>query len=487
MIRLSKSRYTRGVSCPKALWLDLYKPEAAEAVTDPRLAEQGTEVGRLAQELYGPHVTVEYSPDHARMPEDTEKYLARGEKVICEASFAKDGCFCSADVLQNLGNGHVIMTEVKSSTAIDPMYLHDCSFQTYVIESCGCTVDRILLAHINSGYVRKGKIDIQQLFLQEDITEKVRELLPGVPDRIRSLREELEKGEPGTAIGPDCPACAYWGYCSKNLPHPNVFDLTGAECNKNKKWKLYLEGAVSFPQLAERNDLKERQRLTVTGVEKTDAQAVRDFLKTIPLPTYHLDFESSQEAVPPYEDSRPYQQIPFQYSLHIVRKEGEEPEHKEFLAEDANADPRRALAESLCRDIPADACVAAYNMAFEKTRIKELADLFPDLAEHLLAIRDNIRDLMVPFQKLYCYRPAMQGSYSIKHVLPALCPDDPELDYRALEDVHNGTEATSAFLSMRKQTGEELAKTRKNLLRYCRLDTLAMVRVWEKLKEMAEG
>ncbi len=190
-------------------------------------------------------------------------------------------------------------------------------------------------------------------------------------------------------------------------------------------------------------------------------------------------------AVPFCVGTRPFAQIPFQYSLHYIEQEGGELKHKEFLAE-SGTDPRRAIAEALCRDIPADACVTAYNKRFECSRLHELAETFPDLAEHLLAIEKNIADLLVPFQSGWYYRKEMGGSFSIKSVLPAICPDDPELDYHELEGIHNGTEAMSQYPKMKDMEPEEREKLRRSLLAYCRLDTLAMVKVWEELKRAAE-
>ena len=154
--------------------------------------------------------------------------------------------------------------------------------------------------------------------------------------------------------------------------------------------------------------------------------------------------------------------------------------HKEYLAE-SGVDPRRAIAESLCRDIPWNVCVTAYNKGFECGRIKELAAQFPDLAGHLLNIQDNIRDLLTPFQSGYYYNRAMGGSFSIKSVLPALFPDDPSLDYHNLEGVHNGSEAMTVFPKIKDMPPEQAEETRKNLLAYCKLDTYAMVKVWEAL------
>ena len=198
---------------------------------------------------------------------------------------------------------------------------------------------------------------------------------------------------------------------------------------------------------------------------------------------YFLDFETFQPAIPKFDGTKPYMQIPFQYSLHIQDCKGAEPEHREFLAKEGT-DPRRSLAEKLCEDIPLDVCTLAYNMKFEKMIIKSLAEEFADLAPHLMNIYENIKDLMVPFEKKYYYDRAFEGSYSIKYVLPAMCPNDPELNYHNLDGIHNGGEAMAAFDGLEKRSPEEVAQIRKNLLAYCRLDTLAMVKILEKLDDI---
>ena len=216
-----------------------------------------------------------------------------------------------------------------------------------------------------------------------------------------------------------------------------------------------------------------------------DKGGVRDFLDTLSYPLYFLDFETMLPVIPRYEGTHPYQQITFQYSLHYIEHEGGELKHKEFLAE-SGPDPRRALAEQLCADIPMNVCTTVFNKSFECGRIKELAAAFPDLAEHLLNIRDNIKDLLVPFQSGYYYNRAMGGSFSIKSVLPAIFPDDPALDYHNLEGVHNGGEAMTIFPKIKDLPPEEQQTARHNLLKYCELDTYAMVKVWEELVRVAE-
>jgi hypothetical protein len=192
-----------------------------------------------------------------------------------------------------------------------------------------------------------------------------------------------------------------------------------------------------------------------------------------------------QLVIPEYPNSKPYQQITFQYSLHYIESEGGEIKHKEFLGV-SGEDPRRALAEQLVKDIPTDACVLAYNMGFEKGRIKELAELFPDLSNSLMKIRDNVKDLIDPFHDGYYYNKAIGGSFSIKSVLPAMFPNDPELDYHNLEGVHNGSEAMTLFPKIKDLPLDEQELARHNLLKYCELDTYAMVKIFLKLIELSK-
>ena len=222
--------------------------------------------------------------------------------------------------------------------------------------------------------------------------------------------------------------------------------------------------------------------------ELINPDGIRAFLDKLNFPLYFLDFETMQDAVPQYEGTKPYQQITFQYSLHIrSSRDNDSYEHKEFLAPSNGSDPRRALAEQLCRDIPMDVCTMAYNKSFECGRIREMADIFPDLADHLRNIADHIVDLIEPFREGHYYVPAMGGSFSIKSVLPALFPDDPRLNYHNLSDLcQNGGDAMTIFPRIKDMAPDEAAAAREALLRYCELDTWAMVVVWERLQEVVE-
>jgi hypothetical protein len=226
---------------------------------------------------------------------------------------------------------------------------------------------------------------------------------------------------------------------------------------------------------------------TLNNSKYIDKAGIKEWLDTVTYPLYFLDFESMQPTLPQWDGTRPYMQVCFQYSLHYIEHEGGELKHKAFLAPSDGGDPRRALAEALCRDIPRGACTMAYNDPFEKTRIKEMAEAFPDLAAHLTDIQGNIIDLLIPFRAGHCYTPAMGGSFSIKSVLPALFPDDEELNYHNLNPlVQNGGHAMTIFPQIKDMQPEKAAEAREALLAYCHLDTLAMVRVWEKLEEITK-
>lgn len=497
-MHLSKSAYVQVWSCPKSAWIGKYHPEAVprDANLQARL-RTGVEVGGLARGLFGPYADVtarreDGSPDLPRMLENTCAEMARGTPVICEASFSFGGLYCAVDLLKKEGDGWAVY-EVKSSTdGLKDQYIADVSYQKYVLERCGVRVAGVYLVSVDPTYVLGPEgLDIHGFFRITDLWEQAcREQENTVPSVLREAERVLRcPEEPAVELGENCRDCELFPFCGRALPSPSVFDLYRLQ--KKKMIEYYRQGLVSFADLDRagviRNATQKRQidfALNDRGVY-ADKAAIREFLAGLSYPLYFLDFETMQPAIPFCVGAHPYAQIPFQYSLHFMERAGGGLKHSEFLAE-SGTDPRRDIAEALCRDIPAGACVTAFNKVFECTRLKELAAAFPDLADHLLAIEGNITDLLTPFQKGWYYRREIGGSFSIKSVLPAICPNDPELDYHELEGVHNGSEAMSLFPEIQFMPPEEREKARQNLLAYCRLDTLAMIKVWEELKKAAE-
>lgn len=494
---LSKSKYCGIWQCPKIAWLKKYKPEEL-TISEATLSrmEAGNEVGDLAMGLFGDYVEVTaYKDDKIDIPTmiaRTEEELAKGTPNICEASFSFGGFYCAVDILRKQDDGWAIY-EVKSSTHDDKdVYFADVAYQKFVLENCGVRVTGTYLVCLNNEYIFDGELDLHRLFTITDVAESIKDEsfnLAATIDIAERLLESEE--EPDLHLSVRCQKpyqCAFWKYCSRDIPSPSVFDLY--RLSFDKKVAFYYNGIVTYRDVFERLDLSNKiRRLQVESILSDqdvyiDKDGIEQFLNTLSYPLYFLDFESMMPVIPKYVGTRPYQQITFQYSLHYIEREGGKLLHKEFLA-DGEGDPRRPLAEQLCADIPENVCVLAYNKAFECTRIKELAEAFPDLADHLLNVRSNIKDLLDPFQAGYYYKPAMGGSFSIKSVLPAIFPDDPSLDYHNLEGVHNGGEAMTIFPKIKDMPPAEKEKARHDLLKYCELDTFAMVKVWRELVRAA--
>ncbi len=485
-MNLSKSRYCRGLQCKKMLWLEKYKPEVMNKVDNSAILEQGNMVHEVARYLFGEHINIEYTDNLGEMVKDTYRTIESYKNVIItEASFNYENNFCSVDILKKCNDNYEIY-EVKSSTELKDVYINDASYQYYVLTNLGFKVTKCMIVVINSSYERNGNIELDKLFINNDITDDVIKLQDNVKNKIKEINEYMEyEEEQHEEIDEKCFKpydCPFFEYCSRKLEHPNVFDITVTPGLTGLKF--YKNGIYSFEDMLNTKiSDKQRQRIEFELYDKPDyidKDKIREFLDTLSYPLYFLDFETYQMPVPLYDRAKPYEPIPFQYSLHYIKGKNGKLEHREYLAE-VGGDPRRKLAEELVKDIPIDVCTVAYNMSFEKRVIKRLATIYPDLSEHLMNIHDNIKDLEIPFSKRYYYTKAMGSSSSIKYVLPALFPNDKELDYHNLDLIHNGGEAMNSFKNMENMSKEEMEYTRERLLRYCELDTYAMVKILEKL------
>lgn len=490
-MNFSKSRYTSFITCPKRCWLSVHKPE--KEVISPAMKnvlETGNEVGKLARGLFGEYVLAEIMEgDKQNLPamiERTKELMAANAPVICEAAFNYEGLYCAVDIFRREGTGWSIY-EVKSTNSVKPINRHDIAYQKYVLQKCGLKITGINLVHLNKDYIRHGDIDIHKLFVGEPHGDKLQQYSDDVEGNLRQAEEYLsQKEEPAPIFSGKCTECPFREYCHRDMPQLSVLNLR----DFSKRYDCANAGIVTLEQLKQSGvQLKAipsiQLECSLSGKTHIDKKAIASFLRELSYPLCFLDFETEQHAIPKYDGSSPYQQIPCQYSLHYIDEEGGELKHKEFLGDSVN-DPRRALAERLVEDIPSNACVIAYGSLFEKRRIWELAELFPDLKEELLNIKDRVKDLADPFENCYYYAPAMMGRYSIKYVLPAVFPDDPELDYHNLEGVHNGSEAMNIYPEIAKMPPEEAAKARGNLLKYCALDTFAMVRLWQELVRVSK-
>ena len=488
--RLSKSTFIRGLQCEKSLFL--YKhhyrlkdptPPSLQAVFD-----QGTNVGLLAQELF-PN-GVDASPEnHFKMVESVGKtlnFISQGETIIYEATFLYNNILAALDILVKDQEGWKAY-EVKSSTKVSDTYIKDAAIQYYTITNSGIELKDISIVHINNLYVRDGELDIQQLFTIESVYDEVLEFLPRIPNEVRRLKNVIESSEaPQIDIGPHCSDpydCDFKGTCWKHVPEYSVFNIS--RLNKDKKFDLYNKGVITLDQIdLSQTDLNPNQVLQVQseveGTTYIDKDEIRNFTNGLNYPLYFLDFETIGPAVPKYNGSRPYQQLVFQYSLHFKYSLDSDVIHREYLA-DPTKDPRIGFMEQLIEDCGNSGDILVYNIGFEKGKLNDLLEVFPQYSNELRGIVNRLKDLMVPFQNKWYYTPEMKGKYSIKYVLPALVP---ELSYDDLEIKEGGT-ASNTFLSIVNGTFEgDIEKTRRQLLEYCKLDTYAMVKILDKLLQI---
>ena len=491
---LSKSKYTTGVRCKKNLWLSCYRKEEATEQANDTILDNGNKVGELARGLFGDYILIEYNDNEKIMLDKTKKYLEEKPNIICEASFNYNDNFCSIDILKNDSDG-VEIYEVKSSTEIKEIYIDDISYQTWVLKKCGLNVKKSFLVYVNSDYVKNGELDIHKYFNIEDVTSL---LDLDVEEKTLELEKIISsKEEPSIDLSMNCKKskkvpydCPFFKYCTKSLPKPNVFDI-GWNTRFDKKLKMYYENKITYSDILTSGGLNPKADLQMSyelyNLEpRINKDKIEELLDTFTYPLYFLDFESFQVAIPEIDGTKPYQQICFQYSLHYCLEENGELFHKEFLSDDYYGNPMYGLCKRLCEDIPKDSCVLVYNQSFEITRLKEMSKLFPEFSDHLLNIVDNIKDLLPPFKSQDYYVKEMGGSASIKKVLPALFPNDPALDYHNLDQVHKGDEASASYLLLKTLSKEEEKRLRYNMLKYCELDTYAMVKIWEKLIEQVK-
>jgi CRISPR/Cas system-associated exonuclease Cas4 (RecB family) len=483
---LSKSLFLRGLQCHKSLYLHKCHPELKDEISPQQEArfQSGTDVGLYAHRLFPGGVEIPYDTlTHEEQLLMTKAEIEKGTATLYEPAFSFNGVFVKVDILQEGEDGWEIY-EVKAASGMKDVYFDDVAIQYYVLTDMGLPVSKAYLVYINTQYVRKGEIESERLFSRVDITELVKEKQILLEEEIKRLREMLKSGTPPDIdIGPYCSNpydCDFHGYCWKHIPEVSVFSLRekGAD-----KFELYRQGIIRLEDIPlDRLNGKQRQQVEAF-LEKKDyinSKATKKFLDSLWYPLYFLDFETFNIPIPPFDGLRPYEKVPFQYSLYCLEHEGAEAKHYEYLAL-PGVDPRGELMRKLLSEVPENACVIAYNSSFETRVFRSIADWFPEYRQRIESLIKNVRDLMAPFQRrnIYCWQ--MQGSYSMKSVLPIMVP---ELSYDSME-ISDGMVAAYAYSRIgASQNPEEVERIRKALLEYCGLDTLGMVKIVEKLREL---
>lgn len=451
----------------------------------------GHSVGAVAQALYDPRperVVLDAQTDGYNVAAARTAELLRGKSPFFEALFSAGGAIAFADVMQPLGRVAWKMIEVKSSTSVKDYHSDDAAIQYYVATQSGVPLKALSLAHIDSTWVYPGGPDYNGFLVETDVTAEVANRTDEVAGWIAEAQATARKRtEPNNRTGAHCNdpfPCGFFDYCAAQEPqavHP-VSWLPAAQ-------KKALKAHLANPEITELTQVPDelltalQQRVkavTLTNKAYFDAKGAAAALKPHKLPAYFLDFETISPAVPLWAGTRPFQQVPFQFSCHRLSRTGTL-QHREFLHVDSS-DPSAEFVAALlvaCDAETSNAPIFVYNQGFESARIKELSTRFAKQRKALLSLVDRLVDLL-PIAKAHYYHPSQQGSWSIKAVLPALVPD---LAYDQLDEVQDGGGAQQAFLEIiaSETTAERRAKRITQLLAYCKLDTLAMVRVREAL------
>ncbi len=485
---LSKSTFLRGLQCEKSFWLYKNKYNLKDEISSQQQAifDQGTNVGVLAQQLFpgGFDATVKYYEQEKGIAL-TQQLINQGETIIYEAAFVFNGVYAAVDILLKDTEGWKAY-EVKSSTAVKEVNINDAAIQSYIMTNAGIDLKDISIVHINNQYVKHGAIDVHHLFTIISVKDNIENSLAKIPNQITNFKRLISLTEaPNIDIGPQCSDpydCDYKGYCWQHMPEYSVFNIS--RLAKQRKFELYQSGILKLEDIdLNREVFNTSQTLQiqaeVSGDTIIDKPRINEFLNDLKYPLYFLDFETMTSAVPMYNDSRPYQQLVFQYSLHVQENSKGPLQHFEYLAKaDKNIDPRKGYVEQLIKECGNSGDVIVYNIGFERGKLQDAVGQFPEYSEELNNIISRLKDLMIPFQQKWYYDPAMKGSYSIKYVLPAMVP---ELSYQDLEIKDGGT-ASLIFSQMANVSFQgDVDKSRKALLEYCELDTLAMVRILERL------
>ncbi len=394
--------------------------------------KRGTDVGVLAQKIFpGGVIAAEGDPPkYGEAIIKTKNLIDGGAKVVYEAAFMFNEVLSIADIIVKEKDGFKVF-EVKSSTSISETYLEDAALQHYVISGLGIKVKDFSIIYINNQYLRKGELNLDELFTTESVLELILPRQKSVKENVNRLKNILlEKKLPDIDIGEHCHnpyTCGFFNFCREHIPEDSIFDFSGMHLVK--KYELYRNGIIGLEDVPDDYPLNKNNRLQLDVYKNKkpiiDKEAIKTFLSDLNYPLYFMDFETFQPAVPLFDNSKPYQQIPFQYAVFLKKDKNCEAEHFEFLSEPGE-DPRKKFIENLLKVIKGNGDVVVYNKTFEVTRLNEIARDYPEYANEIEKLISRIKDLMIPFQKKYYYAPDLKGSYSIKAVLPALV-NEPQL------------------------------------------------------------
>ncbi len=491
MRQLSKSKILAYRQCPKRLWLEIHRPGLKDDSSAETAYRIGNEVGEVARRIYdknGDGVFIDIDTlGFERGFAQSAELLIEGKGPVFEAGFRIPGALAFADVMlpdDSEGTVRWHMIEVKSSAGVKDYHRDDIAVQSFVAESAGVELASVSLAHVDTTFVYGGEGDYEGLLKEVDFTLEVNSRRGEVGEWLEAAQAVASLPvEPEIATGDQCSnpfPCAFCTYCGQD---ENAVDYPLSSLPNFSGRRRDAVEALGIHDLREVPDeflspIQKRVRdVTRSGEIFLDSAGAAADLKGLEFPVRFLDFESVMLAVPVWKGTRPYQQIPFQFSLHCLDKAGSLT-HESFL-DLSGADPSEALAKALIRVCGDQGPVFAYNAAFERMVIRDLAKRFPSMSASLLEILARVVDLL-PVAKARYYHPDQHGRWGLKSVLPAACP---ELSYDHLDGVADGAMAVEAFkeaVDSRTSPGRK-GEIERELLAYCHLDTLGLVRLWEVL------
>jgi hypothetical protein len=470
-----------GMQCSRLLWHAEKKLLPKLDLSTEQKFAAGHEFEEYVKLLYPKGIDVT-SNDFMGNIKNTKK-LVEEKATIFEAGFIIDGLYVRSDLI--IPNKDMWdLYEIKSSTEAKDVHVTDLAFQKYVLEKSGLKVNKSFVIHLNKEYIKKGKINPKKLVKIEEVTNKVN-TVGGFKENIEEFKKIMQMPEyTDLHISQNCNkpySCPLKKECWETLPKNHVLQLT----NWRVYWNLFHNGIIELEDVPEDTRLNEKELTIIKALKKNpqiNKTEIKRFLNKLNYPLYHFDFETFDTAIPIYNQSKPYQKIPFQYSLHIEQKNGKI-EHKEFLAT-GKKDPRIELLKQMKSDLKGKGDIIVFNKSFEISVMKKLSEDFPENKKWLYQAMDRIIDLAEPFQKFHYYNKKQKGSYSIKKVLPAITGKS----YSELE-INNGADASMLYFYTHIKPNKKLnkKKIRENLLKYCGLDTEAMIWIINELEKQTKN
>ena len=483
----------KGLQCSKALYLNQYYKKLRDPIGQHQQAlfNRGHEVGDVAWSLFpeGVDARAQYKFNYTQAVQKTLNLMKKGLNTLFEPTFQEEGVLVMLDILDRQDEDDWVAYEVKSSSKVNKNHIRDAALQYFVLEKAGIQLTDFYILHIDKKYVRHGELESEKLFQQQSIIEDVQAYQTFISEHVDRCKAILAKETvPKVPIGEHCTTpypCDFIGYCWGNIPDNSVFQL--GFLDKETKFDLYKQGYVTIDSIPSNIDLDLSEAVHIQ-IESHKNQMpfsrqaeLRAFLNTLVYPLFYVDFEVIMPVIPLFNGTRPYEKLPFQYSLHYQEAPGVEPVHYEFLA-DPGPDPRRAFMEQFLADTEGTGSLVVFEDQLERRILNKLKHWFPEYEEALQDRLDRTKDLRTPFHNMDYYHPSMKGQFSLKAIYEALTVQSGEDGSEEIE--HGGIASVIYEQLMKEPDPVQIAEKREKLLAYCKKDTKALVTIEEALRNL---